>query len=115
VIVESLESMGYRVGEAASALEAANRIRAAGDYFEAVVIDIGLPDRRGDALAADLRAMHARLPIIIASGYAESPLQVRFKKDPRFRFLMKPYDSQQLHEALLSMHVKPRERASGQS
>jgi hypothetical protein len=36
-------------------------------------------------------------------------------KDLKFRFLMKPYDSQQLHEALLSMHVKPRERAPGQS
>jgi CheY-like chemotaxis protein len=110
VIVDALESAGYRVGEAASALEAANRIRAAGDYIEAVVIDIGLPDRRGDALAADLRAMHARLPIIIASGYAESPLQKRFSSDPNFRFLTKPYESHALHSALASMNVKPRER-----
>jgi CheY-like chemotaxis protein len=107
VIVESLAELGYRVQEAASALEAANRIRSAGSFIDAVVIDIGLPDRRGDALAAELRALHAKLPIVIASGYAETPLQDRFKHDPFFKFLTKPYDTMQLAAALAAMSVEP--------
>ena len=110
VIVDSLTELGYRVEEAASALEAANRIRSAGDYIDAVVIDIGLPDRRGDALAAELRALHARLPIIIASGYVETPLQDRFKHDPYFRFRTKPYDTRQLASALTAMAVEPSDK-----
>jgi PAS domain S-box-containing protein len=110
VIVDSLTELGYRVEEAASALEAANRIRSTGDCIDAVVIDIGLPDRRGDALAAELRALHAKLPIIIASGYAETPLQDRFKHDPCFRFLTKPYDTGQLASALTAMAVEPSDK-----
>jgi PAS domain S-box-containing protein len=107
VIVDSLNALGYRVEEAASALEAANRIRSAGDFIDAVVVDIGLPDRRGDTLAAELRALHTKLPIIIASGYAETPLQNRFSHDPFFKFLTKPYDTMQLAAALTAMSVEP--------
>jgi PAS domain S-box-containing protein len=109
VMVDALTSLGYRVEEAASAMEATNRIRMVGDYIDAVVIDIGLPDRRGDALAAELRALHARLPIVIASGYAETPLQDRIRNDPYFRFLTKPYDTAQLAAALRGMSVQPAE------
>src|SRR6185503_15016850 len=41
VIVDALNELGYRVEEAATAMEAANRIRSAGGYIDAVVIDIG--------------------------------------------------------------------------
>jgi CheY-like chemotaxis protein len=106
VVVDTLSTLGYRVQEAASALEAANRIRSAGNFIDAVVIDIGLPDRRGDVLAAELRALHAKLPIIIVSGYAETPLQDRFRHDPFFKFLTKPYDTMQLASALAAMSVE---------
>ena len=86
---------------------AANRIRSAGSFIDAVIIDIGLPDRRGDALAAELRALYARLPIVIASGYAETPLQDRLRHDPFFKFLTKPYDTMQLVAALAAMSVDP--------
>jgi len=110
VIVDALTELGYRVEEAATAMEAANRIRSAGGYIDAVVIDIGLPDRRGDTLAAELRALHAKLPIVIASGYAETPLQDRFKHDPYFKFLTKPYDTSQLAIVLTAMAVEPADK-----
>ena len=37
-----------------------------------MVADVGLPDRKGDVLAGELRALHPELPIIIATGY-DSP------------------------------------------
>jgi PAS domain S-box-containing protein len=107
VIVGALDLHGYRVQEAATALEAANLIRSAGNFVDAVIVDIGLPDRRGDALAAELRTLHPKLPIIIATGYAESPLQERFKHDPCFRFLTKPYDTMHLADVLAEMSVVP--------
>jgi CheY-like chemotaxis protein len=107
VIVGSLDIHGYQVQEAATALEATNLMRSAGSFIDAVIIDIGLPDRRGDALAAELRTLHPKLPIIIATGYAESPLQERFKLDPNFRFLTKPYDTMHLADMLAGMSVTP--------
>ena len=46
-------------------------LRVAGAHIDAAIVDVGLPDRRGDALAAELRALYADLPIVIASGYGE--------------------------------------------
>jgi two-component SAPR family response regulator len=45
----------------------------------AAIIDVGLPDRRGDALVAEMRAIKPSLPIVIASGYEEERLRDRFK------------------------------------
>jgi DNA-binding NarL/FixJ family response regulator len=42
------------------------------------IIDIGLPDRRGDALVAEVRAINPSLPIVIASGYVEEALREGF-------------------------------------
>ncbi len=106
VAADALKELGYRVEEAGSATEAANKVRVAGAHIDAAIIDIGLPDRRGDALAAELRALYADLPIVIASGYTESALQERFGKDPLLRFLTKPYDIERLGKTLRSLGVE---------
>jgi CheY-like chemotaxis protein len=104
--VDALEIHGFEVEEAGTAEAALRRFETAETTaINAVIVDIGLPDRKGDALAADLRARYPALPIVIASGYDESGFRQQFGNDPGMGFLAKPYDSGQLKNALRALGV----------
>ncbi|MFD2265517.1 response regulator [Lacibacterium aquatile] len=104
--VDALEINGFTVEEAGTAEAALKRIEMPDtNTIDAVIVDIGLPDRKGDVLAADLRARFPALPIVIASGYDESNFRQRFGGDPGMGFLAKPYDSAQLKNALRALGV----------
>lgn len=97
---ETLGELGYTAEEAGTAAEAMRALRAAGGGIAAAIIDLGLPDRRGDDLAAEMRVFSGKLPIIIASGLAEQDVRDRFADDANVFFLDKPYDARTLEVAL---------------
>jgi len=86
-----LEEMGFRVETAGSAREATARVVHAGAAYDAVIIDLGLPDRSGAELAREIRGSRADVPIVIASGYDETVLDEALAGDARVGFLGKPY------------------------
>lgn len=100
--VDALEELGYEIVEAATARAALEHANAAIASFAVAIVDIGLPDGRGDALALELRKLRADLPIIIATGYGESSLDARLR-DKRTIILGKPYDITQLHDAIKTL------------
>jgi CheY-like chemotaxis protein len=101
--VEALEELGYRTVQAASAAEALATLRAADGAIDAVLIDVGLPDGKGDTLAAELRRERPELPIVIATGYDDTALRAAFAADPRVAVLAKPYERRQLGAALAGL------------
>jgi DNA-binding response OmpR family regulator len=103
--VDALQDAGFRVLQAGDAAEGLKVLAAAGPV-QAVIADLGLPDRPGDHLAAELRASHPGLPILIASGRSERELKERFAGDARMGLLVKPYTASMLLEALASLGVK---------
>jgi CheY-like chemotaxis protein len=105
--VDVLQDAGFAVIEADSAAEALKQLQTLRNDVQAVVIDLGLPDRPGDALAAEVRALHADLPLLIASGRSEHELKDQFSADKRVAVLSKPYTGPLLIDALASLGVKP--------
>lgn len=94
---EVLSALGFQsrsVGTAAEALEA-----FADHAPDLAVIDVGLPDARGDELARRLREMSPGLSIVMASGYDAGDLRARFGDDPRVRVVAKPYTEADLAAA----------------
>ena len=104
-VVDTLEDAGFHVEEAGSAAEALAKVVSESPLFAAVIVDVGLPDRPGDLLAAELRTSWAELPIIIASGHDRTALVSRFKDDGHIGVLGKPYNSCMLIDALRQMGV----------
>jgi PAS domain S-box-containing protein len=104
--VEALASAGYAVDEAASGSEALNMVRAAQGRYDAVVLDVGLPEKRGDALAVELRAGYARLPILLVSDEHEAELRRRFAGDSCVGVIGKPYNAAKLQAALDGLGVR---------
>lgn len=70
------------------------------------VIDVGLPDMRGDALAVRARALAPAMPIIVASGYDEAELNRQFAGDPTTAVLAKPYSHNDLARAVTGLGLE---------
>ena len=106
-VVDSLEEFGFEVVEAETAAAAVAKITAEAGAIRAVIIDVGLPDRPGDALAQELRANDRELPIVIASGRDTYDFDKRFSEDPRIAVLGKPYTTEMMIGALREVGVNP--------
>jgi CheY-like chemotaxis protein len=100
--VDALEELGYGSIEATTS-KAARAIVSGDTQLAFAVIDVGLPDGRGDALAIELRGLRPDLAIIIATGYDGSHLDERLRGHPRTAVLGKPYDIAQLQAAIKSI------------
>jgi len=105
VLAETLSALGARVEEAATANEAIAKARLLSGRLSAAILDLGLPDRKGDELAIELRALDARLPLVVASGYGHADLQSRLGQDPLISFLPKPYDADQVAALLRRLGI----------
>ncbi len=102
--VDALEDAGFRVLQAGTAAEAIQALQGAPDV-RAALVDIGLPDRPGDQLAAEIHALRSDLPIVIASGRSGRELRERFIGNPRIAILVKPYTGPLLLEVLAAVGV----------
>jgi PAS domain S-box-containing protein len=100
---DGLRERGYRLEEAGTAAEALERVRGSNQPFDAAIVDVGLPDRRGDVLIHELRATQPNLPILLATGYDEAEIDPRLKEGRRLMVLGKPYDSEALHATLQAL------------
>jgi CheY-like chemotaxis protein len=102
--VDALEDAGFRVIQVGTAAEALKALQGATD-IRAALVDVGLPDRSGDELAAQMHALRADLPIIIASGRSGRELREQFAGNSRVTVLVKPYTASLLLDALAEVGV----------
>ena len=101
--VSYLEDAGFSVDTAGSATEAMNKLGLVPGGVDAVIIDIGLPDRKGDALIREIRALHPSLPAVVASGQRSDQLHVNQMSN--IAFVAKPYSASDLIQALRAVGV----------
>jgi signal transduction histidine kinase/CheY-like chemotaxis protein len=106
VTVDTLETLGFKVEEAGSATEAVGKLKG-GTRIDVALVDMGLPDRKGDVLVGELRELQPTLRIVIASGYSPANLKKRVTEDQLTRFLAKPYDGRQLEAMLKDLGIDP--------
>ena len=104
--VEYLEDAGFKVDTAASATAAINRLALMSGRVSAVILDLGLPDRGGDQLAKEIRALYPSLPLIIATGQASRDIR-RTLNDANIAFVDKPYTASTLLSALAQVGLRP--------
>lgn len=103
---ECLEQAGLKVDVAASATDALNKLGLIPGGVDAAVIDMGLPDRRGDALVQEIRSMFPSLPIIVVSGRGEDELRRLLQSVPLVSFVNKPYTANELRSAVRAIGVR---------
>jgi CheY-like chemotaxis protein len=100
-----LETNGFTVHVAGSATEAMNALGKIPGGIDAVVVDMGLPDRRGDVLIREMRAHYPSLPIVLATGARSKELEMLVKGEERMAAVTKPYSERDLLNALASVGI----------
>lgn len=119
LLVEDDPMLGEAVG---SALRAArhctdwvrNRREAdtalATGQYDALLVDLGLPDQDGGSLIADLRAAGSPVPILVISARDQITDRVRALDQGADDYLVKPFD---IDELLARLRVAARRHGSG--
>ncbi|HEX3943589.1 MAG TPA: response regulator [Rhizomicrobium sp.] len=102
---EWIEETGIKVDVVGSGTDALNKLRLIPGGVDAVIVDLGLPDRSGKALIAELRSMYPSLPVIIAGGQEMDDLREQFKGIPSISFVSKPYNAEQLRAAMRAIGI----------
>lgn len=72
LIVDVLEELGFQVLEADGGEQALAFLENSGQHIDLMMTDVGLPIMDGRELATKARGLRPELPILFASGYAES-------------------------------------------
>ena len=92
---DMLLDLGHRVTEVQSGPHALKLLESDAP-FDIVVTDYAMPGMNGFELAQRVKERNPRIPIILATGYAELPAD----RSIEFGHLSKPYTSKDLAAAL---------------
>jgi signal transduction histidine kinase/CheY-like chemotaxis protein len=95
-----LERAGYRVLEAADAVEGTRQFHARA--VDLIIADVGLPDMQGDQLAESLLREAPDTRVLLLSGFTEADIGERVS-DLGIVFLPKPFTPQDLLSAVAAL------------
>jgi len=102
LMVEVLDELGYSVIEAEDAAAALRVLEDPNQALALMMTDVGLPDMRGEVLAGKAREVRPLLPVLFASGYAES-----FKVPEGMHLIGKPFSIDQLRDKVVAILGNP--------
>jgi len=98
LMVEVLDELGYAAIEADCASAALKILEDPNQPLALLMTDVGLPDMRGEELAAKARALRPLLPVLFASGYAES-----LNVPEGMHMIGKPFSIDQLRDKVVAI------------
>jgi len=97
-----LERAGFEVSTALGGRRGIEQFKAESDEFDAVVLDLAMPDVAGDQVFTELQKLRAGIPVIAVSGYNEEVAAERFGNRDFAAFVRKPYEPEYLVEIVRS-------------
>jgi RNA polymerase sigma factor (sigma-70 family) len=103
-----LGSMGFRTEAFTSAEQFLARERYEG--IGCIILDVKMPGLSGMELQDELAKADYPMPIIFITGHGDIPMSVRAMKKGAVDFLPKPFEDDQLLEALTKAIEKDREK-----
>ncbi|WP_248920427.1 response regulator [Pseudomonas entomophila] len=106
LIVEVLDELGYTAIAAENAIAALKILEDPNQPLDLLMTDLGLPDMRGEALAGKARQVRPLLPVLFASGYAES-----VEVPAGMHLIGKPFSIDQLRDKVVEILGTPQGHA----
>jgi two-component system, cell cycle sensor histidine kinase and response regulator CckA len=107
-----LRREGYDVVLATNGIEALEAFHASPGAFDAVVLDLVMPRLSGSATFDRLRSTAPEIPVVVSSGFSAEGYPETMARDPRVRFLPKPYEAADMLDLLAELiaTTQPRTR-----
>ncbi|MCB1472432.1 MAG: PAS domain-containing protein [Rhodobiaceae bacterium] len=96
----ALSAAGYTVIEAATGLEALERMEEHDGKIDLVLSDVVMPEMDGPTMLREMRKTNKELKIIFVSGYADDAFKRNLDENETFHFLPKPFNLKTLAETV---------------
>ncbi|GGA24744.1 hybrid sensor histidine kinase/response regulator [Dyella nitratireducens] len=96
-VTEVLGKLGYEVTQASDGLEGLS-IAMAGQTFDLIITDIGLPGVNGRSLADTVRSQQPYVPVLLVTGYDPSVVHSSPSLPAGMALLSKPFNVDALNE-----------------
>ncbi|HXI13082.1 MAG TPA: PAS domain S-box protein [Thermoanaerobaculia bacterium] len=106
VVAEGLASLLELEGASVDSLDRGQKaidLIQNGSRPDLVILDLGMPEMRGEKVHEELKKLLPALPVLISSGYGDEERIAPLMLDERNRFLQKPYDTEELLATIASM------------
>ncbi len=100
LVVELLESKGYRVIQARDGCEAVETYARSRDSIGLVLLDMVMPKQSGAAVFRKIHALTPQVPVVITTGYAGNPGDSAFIRENQLPVVRKPYLPSELFRVL---------------
>ena len=97
-LTDFLEHEGYRVTVVATGKDAMAQVRQR--HYEAVILDIGLPDVDGITVLRTFQEVDPKLPVVILTAYTTPEKTIATLMQGAFAYLTKPYNRDELKATL---------------
>ena len=94
ILQEFLENKGYKTIGAESGEEALKKFESG--IFDAILLDIKLPDISGIELLKKFREINPKIPVIMTTAYSDVDLVIEAMKSGAFHYLVKPINLDEL-------------------
>jgi len=100
VIQAILSSRGMRVIQAESGTRGVELFRRHADDIDVVLLDLTMPDKRGEDVFREILRIRPSAKVVIASGYSERGTAARFGDPQPAAFVDKPFTTDKLLERI---------------
>ena len=110
LLVDLLQSQGYRVLTARDGAEAIARVASTATPIDLIVLDVVMPRLSGLEVVAHLRREAPHIPILLSTGFGTAAIDSAMLGLPGLAILEKPYSPYELFRhvrALLDARGKP--------
>lgn len=106
--VDMAEAIAIRLGKAGMACDLAESCESAEDFlavqrYDAIVLDINLPDRAGTELLSDIRCRGIRTPVLMLTALFSVDDRVSALNLGADDYLVKPFDHRELEARLRAL------------
>ena len=103
VAKDMLDYLGFSVEVARDGAEAVEIFSQSPARYAAVLLDMTMPNMDGEETWRHMARVRADVPVLFSSGYTEQEAFERFEEHQQLRFIQKPYNCEQLREALATL------------
>ena len=86
----ALEHLGYKVLTANTGMEAISIVETASENIDLAIIDIGLPDIRGDIVCQRIQELQPKIKVVVSTGYMVEDITDDLKIKAQ-SFIQKPF------------------------
>ena len=90
---------GYRVTRARDGVEAIEKFSGAPDAFDAVLLDLTMPEKDGAAVLHEIRQVRPDIRVLMMSGFSPAHIMSRLPKENPPPIVRKPFTGEDLLEA----------------